>query len=199
LSPDGRGWVIQEEILSRRGLLFGSEQMSWRCLCGRSLGDSPNYKSVPSIADLHGGRYVIDGPYHPPGDDFNEFRLWLIDRDPLPDRDRSHRNNQFDQWYEMVEKYSRRSLAVDRDVLPALSGLASAMAKTHNCTYITGLWAEDLQVELAWYVEECKKRGLGIGCSTISQEALDIPSWSWASCRGKTVEFRGWQYNASHI
>jgi hypothetical protein len=35
-----RGWVLQEEILSSRGLDFGNE-LSWRCICHESSESRP--------------------------------------------------------------------------------------------------------------------------------------------------------------
>ena len=39
----------------------------------------------------------------------------------------------------MVGNFSHRELTYPADVLPALSGLASAMVKMHHCTYLAGL------------------------------------------------------------
>jgi Heterokaryon incompatibility protein (HET) len=47
-----RGWVLQEEILSTRALVFGSRQISWRCLCGEASEERPGYNSVQTVDDL---------------------------------------------------------------------------------------------------------------------------------------------------
>jgi hypothetical protein len=88
------------------------------------------------------------------------------------------------------ETHSRRSLTFATDVLRAVAGLASAMGKIHNCSYPSGLWKEDLQVGLAWYVEGGRRRSGSKHDVTDCQGALDIPSWSWAFRWGETIKFR---------
>jgi hypothetical protein len=101
-----RGWVLQEEIMSRRGLLFGSEQLSWRCLCGSSSEEQPQYNRVNSVKELgsdRNDRWLFNSPV---SNGFNAMRLWLIDPDPMPDRVRWQGNNHFDQWYKVVERHT---------------------------------------------------------------------------------------------
>ena len=38
-----RGWVLQEQLLSIRELIFGTAQMSWQCLCRSSTETNPWY------------------------------------------------------------------------------------------------------------------------------------------------------------
>jgi len=70
------------------------------------------------------------------------------------------------------------------------------MAKTHGSTYIAGLWKEDLQVGLIWYV---------VGIQSASKvdlqhnDRLQSPSWSWASHWGKIIGFRRWENNHNLI
>jgi hypothetical protein len=108
----------------------------------------PGYCSVQVIEELGAPQYNRWRNYSLGRDDFKELRLWLQKIDPMPDRVPWQRNNQFDQWYKMVTLYTLRSLMYVSDALLALSGLASAMAQTHGCTYLAGLWKEDLQIGL---------------------------------------------------
>jgi hypothetical protein len=175
----GRGWVLQEEVMSTRGLIFGP-QLSWRCMCAKSSEKIPDIERDKS------------------GDGWNLLRLWIQHQDPVPNRDPWQRGNQFDHWYSMVTKYSRRALTYSSDVLPALAGVASAMATTHNCTYIAGLWQEDLQVGLCWYVtgsSPLDREPLGKRTDPPPGSCPAMPSWSWISQWGKEIRFRGWENN----
>jgi hypothetical protein len=187
--------ALQEEILSTRALVFSCGQMSWRCLCGQASEKSPGYCSVQTIEELADLQYNKWRDYPSGSDGFNEIRLWLQQRDPMPDRVLWRRNNQYDRWYNMVTAYTLRSLKDATDILRALSGLASTMAQTHGCTYLAGLWKEDLQIGLAWYVQEhatdCMRQ------ATINPS--NLPTWSWASHCGKYIAFRGWKSEATHV
>lgn len=83
----------------------------------------------------------------------------------------------------MIQEYTRRSLTVPTDVLFALTGLATATANVQSppLTYTNGLWAEDIQRGLAWYVEE--------GESGVSDNTARVPSWSWASQWGSKIKY----------
>lgn len=47
----------------------------------------------------------------------------------------NHRN-----WYAMVEDYTNRDITVASDRLPALVGLAGAMALRFKDKYLAGIW-----------------------------------------------------------
>jgi Heterokaryon incompatibility protein (HET) len=194
-----RGWVLQEQILSTRGLVFGRWEMSWRCICVEASEKSPDYCSGQEIeevrtSDFH--QWQVS-PSH--NDGVHRLRLWFQEKDHMPKRAHRWRINQFDQWYSMVSHYTIRSLKYRCDVLPALSGLASAMAQTHGCTYVARLWKEGLQTGLAWYVQHHEYHLGQPSVANTDQESLHVPTWSWASCWGKNVAFRGWESNATHV
>jgi hypothetical protein len=109
----------------------------------------------------------------------------------MPDRVPWQRNNQFDQWYKMVTAYTILSLTYTSDVLSALSGLESAIAQTHGCTYLAGLWKEDLQIGLAWYVQwhDTDYLRQAIVRDT-DHESFNLPTWSWAFRWGNYIGFQ---------
>jgi hypothetical protein len=96
----------------------------------------------------------------------------------------------------MVSKYSTRTLTNPADVLPALQGLANAMARMHGDTYVSGLWMEDLNVGLAWSVVKNMEQVSPLeNVGSSEQESSRIPSWSWASRWGCWIEFEKWESN----
>jgi hypothetical protein len=50
----------------------------------------------------------------------------------------------YTRWLECADSYSRRSLTSERDKLPAISGLAAAVAATTEDIYLAGVWSSDL-------------------------------------------------------
>jgi hypothetical protein len=81
-------------------------------------------------------------------------------------------------WYIMVAEYTNRKLTFATDKLPALSGLASAVAEHDQGKYLAGIWWEDLAFGICW-----KKVSL-----LSKYDEYIAPSWSWASVEGP-IEF----------
>ncbi len=197
-----RGWVLQEEVLATRGLIFSSRELIWRCLCCWARESRPSCKgTVATLQELGSDQWGRWRDYSQGQDGFDLLRMWIMKADPVPDRTPWQRDIHFDHWYQMVTDFSTRKLTYPLDVLPALSGLASAMVEMHHCTYMAGLWGEDLHVGLAWYVvqeDHHHRRNSSANDSWESEQSVwvpDWPSWSWISQHGRKVSFRGWENN----
>ncbi len=103
-----------------------------------------------------------------------------------------------DEWYEIIEDYTARSLSYRSDVLPAISAIARAIGWQTGHRYLAGIWVEDLAFGLSWtsggdipepiwtedgLLEGAVKRPtsntpsnpFGIGLT------INLPSWSWAA------------------
>lgn len=81
-------------------------------------------------------------------------------------------------WVDVVVPYSRTSLSIESDRLPALSGIARRFGSFHGWTYLAGIWKEDINEQLMWvsnYADQLSK-------------PRAAPSWSWASVQS-TVYF----------
>jgi hypothetical protein len=75
-------------------------------------------------------------------------------------------------WYSIVEAYTKASLTVTSDKLPALSGIAKYFQPIFGDTYLAGIWRDHIQISLGWY---CTGRLLP------RPEEFRAPTWSWAS------------------
>lgn len=176
-----RGWVLQEEVLTSRSLLFG-KQMSWKCTTSEASETRP--LPLPRRNALREGLATSE----------DKLRLWLLAPTMMMSSPRKTRSrwNQYDAWYAIIEEYSLKELSFDADKLPALSGLAGLFHEAHDSTYAAGLWKEDLQLGLAWYVASNDSRPVKSG------EGRG-PSWSWASVGMARLRFRSWRANSSHM
>ena len=87
-------------------------------------------------------------------------------------------------WYAIVSLYSFRDLSHPEDKLPALSGLASRVARPGD-VYLAGLWQKTLERDLLWYVS---------GVSGVHRRSMPwiAPTWSWASMDGGIEYFSGY-------
>jgi hypothetical protein len=84
-------------------------------------------------------------------------------------------------WMRLVERYTRRSLTKQIDILPAVSGIAQAIARSTSDEYFGGLWESYLPRCLLWRSTWTIEHGLATHSRPIDYLA---PSWSWASIRG---------------
>ncbi|TPX10124.1 uncharacterized protein E0L32_001321 [Thyridium curvatum] len=75
-------------------------------------------------------------------------------------------------WTSLVKDYTKTDLSQPSDRLPALSGIASRIAKTCGWTYIAGIWLEDSSLQLMW---------TGFGDIRPRTTPRNLPSWSWAT------------------
>ena len=75
-----------------------------------------------------------------------------------------------DHWYFIVNEYVKRSLTMEQDRFPALSGIASQIQRRTGYQYKAGIWEEDFHVGLLW-----SSNGTGQ-----KRENIKCPSWTWA-------------------
>ncbi|KAI0538258.1 heterokaryon incompatibility protein-domain-containing protein [Xylaria digitata] len=176
-----RGWVLQEEVLSSRSLLFG-KQLSWQCTASEASETRPAPR--PRKTALTHGRATCE----------DKLKLWLYAPSKMGDAPRETwwRWNQYDAWYSVMEEYSIKNLSFAKDQLQALSGLADLFHQAHHATYLAGLWREDLQLGLAWYVASNEHR-------PVKDAGAQRPSWSWASVGMVRLKFRSWAAFSTHV
>jgi hypothetical protein len=125
-----RGWALQENLLSRRAILFGSGQIHWECRTAQS-SESQNVWFTGVSRELK-------------SDIEHKFASWKGLTFGQTDVSRT--------WQEIARKYMKRSLTFDRDILPAISGIARYFGGRTNYTYRAGLWLEDMHRLLLWRV-----------------------------------------------
>ncbi|KAI9924872.1 hypothetical protein ASPWEDRAFT_172166 [Aspergillus wentii DTO 134E9] len=153
-----RAWCLQERYLARRMLLYGADQLFWECR---------------TVSQAEDGDAVAHNPHHL--DRLCETAA--IERSIFGPRPLGDAKVNYRGWYEMVEEYMRRNITVQSDRLPALSGLANAMAQISKDTYMAGLWKKGLVEGLLWSGTSHEK-------PLQRASPTHAPSWSWASVEG---------------
>ncbi|KAH6974248.1 heterokaryon incompatibility protein-domain-containing protein [Ilyonectria sp. MPI-CAGE-AT-0026] len=163
----GRAWCLQERYLPKRALQYGSHQMFWECERIRASEDgdavTQNGDYLKSLSDTGAAKESV---FH------------REDRKPYSE----NTNVKWVDWYQMLEDYTSRGITASTDKLPAVSGLASAIAKANGAEgYMAGIWQTGLLEGLVW-------------CRKAPEQMFDksdeyvAPSWSWASVQG-AVQF----------
>ncbi len=166
-----RAWCLQERSLPRRALQYASHQIFWECERMRASEDGD------AVLQAAGG-----GPLNrlckTAGSATSVFARGQ-DREPGGGRERGV---SWADWYAMVEDYTARGITKQTDRLPALAGLAQAVARETGSEYLAGLWRSGLLEGLVW----CRSREAGPGLAATTEYVA--PSWSWASVSG-AVQF----------
>ena len=163
-----RAWCLQERYLPMRALQYGSHQMFWECekMKASEEGDvvGQNATYLKNLCANGTARHSV----------FKRGENTSTASESV--------DAKWSEWYHMVESYSSRDITSPEDRLPAVAGLAKAVASvTGERDYMAGLWKTGLLEGLIWHRKDSKTT-LRVPASYIA------PSWSWASVQG-TVRF----------
>jgi hypothetical protein len=162
-----RAWTTQEGILPHRVLHFGLHEIIWDCdtSCACECGD-------PRVHRLWKNEQRSDQV-----DQSGDTSMHIINV-----LSRLSEDGKYRLWEEVIENYSSRSLTVQSDKLPAVSGLARIFRAYMDIPfddYLAGMWRSTLPAGLLWSVP---MRVVG---QHSRPQAWRAPSWSWASIDGE--------------
>ncbi|PMD66958.1 HET-domain-containing protein [Hyaloscypha bicolor E] len=139
-----RAWCYQERLLSSRMLHFTKRELWWEC---RNKHDCV----CGNISNHYGTRMML----------LEKPRLYEYMAHPRI-------------WRQIVETYSDLNMTLEKDKLPALSGLAQRVQNLRKDDYLAGLWSQTLVDDLCWRASSCEGR----------PREWRAPSWSWAAVNG---------------
>ena len=176
----GRAWVLQEQLLSPRMLIFDGEQIKWECLTMHGTESSPTSGTT---------RHSLDHKYIRSGimDDYEYFDH--IDAVDEPYKDSAFWARMKHQyWCYIVMDYTHRGMTKMTDRLVALAGIGQALSRHTRSKYVAGLWSEHLAIGLLWYIAHNEKFQMSAVTNfdierneKIRHQEHLAPSWSWAS------------------
>ena len=183
-----RGWTLQESFLAQRTLSYGTQQMVWECQCLKT-----SESGRPVLPDeRHRDKAFVQSIIS------NEFSMWArtklalarlslnylpVHLRAVPEQWEERYEAHYSRWYEIVVDYTGRSLTVQTDILPALSGLAAAFQKLLRDEYCAGLWRNNIIRGLCWNRIGPPKRTK----DELEGKDCSLPSWSWASVVGGRI------------
>ncbi|EAU31017.1 predicted protein [Aspergillus terreus NIH2624] len=177
-----RAWIFQEFLLARRLLIFTPHGPLWICQ------QNPDSSSDFSVTD-HEQNWL-----------WRKYRdarqaLCELSQPPPPPPER-HPTAFYPQrliWSKLVSTYAPLLLTYARDKLSAIAGIAREFHSCTGETYVAGLWATDLLLQLGWWRDELhhkQHRVLDAEMQIVPLQAdVDghVPSWSWASLPGNVA------------
>lgn len=178
-----RGWVFQEQLLSRANLHFGDDEVLFECRemrASESLGSDEDYEEswgrplpffkehLPIPAVMEGGS-VSSTETSGSGGGCSVFTR--------------HNFSKHFLWHGLLRQYTKRQLTRSEDRLVALSGVAQYFKASfwNNDFYIAGLWRSRLITEMLWQMTESTPREDWVE----QRKRRHNLTFSWASVGGE--------------
>lgn len=173
---DNRAWILQEQLLSPRLLIFGSERIWWSCFTSSCADGGQNDLRATRIGKI---RHLFSTPAMTQ----NALETNVILRDA--------------RWEAIVEEYTQRKRTMPDDMLPAISGIAEDYQHNAEFIYLAGLWKHSFPHNLLWFNLKSQERANNRTISLCKRPSkYRAPTWSWASIDDPVKFTRREQFNA---
>ena len=166
-----RAWCFQERLLASRCLVFCDDEVVWECRsccqceCGGQKGSASEPKS--SVGMTRYQQMLLPFAEHDPFQIDGNLKYFAATEEA------------YSFWETAVENYSARALTFKTDRLPAISAVASIVAKATGDRYLAGLWRDNLLAGLGWAANTDRKHR-----NPRPYQEYVAPTWSWASLPG---------------
>ncbi|KAI5927180.1 heterokaryon incompatibility protein-domain-containing protein [Camillea tinctor] len=177
---DQRAWCFQESVLSRRMIIYGEQQLSFRC----------RQCIVYEDGDFHIYRWGASGRYD-------------LSYDALLDPNLTT-STVLKRWYELSHQYATRDLFDPTDNFATLAGIAFRFQKALKCRYLAGLWEDDMIRGLLWrsrriiggpHTSSALRKPIGVSGASKGGPVVRAPSWSWLALLGPIWPATGRTYD----
>lgn len=167
---ESRGWVFQEQLLSRANLHFCDHEVLFECLemrASESLGSNLDYE----VHWRYDHRFFKE---HLPTSSSDESSVSSSNYEEYYD--------DYQRWHDLLSKYTARQLTIPDDRLIALSGVAQYFKTIfpHGDCYLAGLWWSRIHTEMLWQLKEATSRE-----NWEERKARRHLTFSWASVQGE--------------
>lgn len=189
-----RGWTFQEQVLSKRSLVFLDATAFWDC-----------QSTVWWSESLISSRMTHAGGIDASGDNAHEssrqalmepvsekHSIWStgLDATRVHDADRQLSQDlatltmpDFRLYMELICRYNHRNLTYAQDAMPAISGVLDSFTQGFPGGFISGLPAVFLDSSLLWQPRYKAKRRTAVPSVQNIAAPSALPSWSWAGWR----------------
>ncbi|CAF3458153.1 unnamed protein product [Fusarium graminearum] len=168
-----RGWTYQEYMLSQRRLIFGNQQIHWKCSCAEW------HEDLPTLQEEQRGKSV-----RPKSLGFPNIKRGLSD---------------IREFGILINEYNARQLKYPEDAYPAADGLLNYLGKlAFPGGFLFGLPRIYFGIALMWSIEfgmanPSRPQRPGLARRMPSERSHSIlpnthlPSWSWVGWSGYGV------------
>ncbi|KAI1737170.1 HET-domain-containing protein [Xylaria scruposa] len=150
----GRGWTLQEQLLSPRIVYCMGNDVHWQCQTCFRTQTGLEFNAAEAFA----------------------FNLQILAPFANPTVE-EYRQSYANIWYRIVINYGKRLFTYKTDRVPAIAGIMKHMASVLNDTPILGLWKRTFGRDLAWIAPSG-------GTRHEIAERMGLPSWTWLGFQG---------------
>ncbi|KAL5373840.1 hypothetical protein DPSP01_012375 [Paraphaeosphaeria sporulosa] len=171
----GRSWVLQEQLLSPRMLIFDGPQIRWECNTSHGSERTP----LGGISRHIGHSKVLRAGI------FNNEEFFSI---PDIASTENAARYQLQYWMSTVMDYTHRGMTKVSDRLVAIEGIAQALSRHTKKKYYAGIWEQDLWLGLLWSIAHENEFSGDVPDAfslehnpRVRHENAIAPSWSWVS------------------
>lgn len=150
-----RGWTFQEQMFSRRLVIFFQGQLIWKCkksLCQEAFSNEVVFEAREQ-------RSSVDSLQSPGWPDCDLFRR-------------------------LVENYSKRTLSFPCDSISAFSGVLTTLRNSFPGGFLFGLPESYFDVALLWQPGVPVRDRYHLA-KAVGKPVEPLPSWSWCRWQGK--------------
>lgn len=131
-----RGWVYQEQILSRRYVHFCAKEIVWDCRSQTLCQCESNFENTHwDLFRTNSSRSIMR----------NNVKDGSITK-------------QRELWYDNLMSMMELEFTYLSDRLPAMAGVVSQFAELFNTRYLAGLWEATFIIDSCWFMDEFSRR-----------------------------------------
>ena len=128
-----RAWTFQEDVLSRRRLIFTDEQVWWRCSCANWCEQSQ--LETPDAIGFLSSDQMIEPSFE---ERFSKLRP--------------------NDYFDIVSGYAQRELSYPSDAFNAFKGILSVLTDYSNEQFFWGFAISSFEQQLHWWAGKVKAR-----------------------------------------
>ena len=158
-----RAWTYQEQLLSRRFLVFFDNQVVWQCPSTVECEDTLASNKVGVYERL---QYLSSSRTYHNVPEIPEVKLGFL------------RPHTFQRYADVVAEYTGRQLTFPEDILQAFSGMSKIFMLDLNSEMVEGLPLSFLDAALLWQPRHQLYRRKG---------SDSFASWAWAGWEGNVA------------
>jgi hypothetical protein len=168
---NSRGRTMQEQVLSRRAIIFTDEQVCWVCNGAIFCEESHLEISETRFSRFHTPAWEMTLQ--------RTFRNISESQDP--------RERFWAQYQDFVARFTKRNFSYDGDVHDGFSAILRALAEMSSESFIWGLPRSRLELGLSWttFTGQHRRETLSTLPMTQMNVRVPFPSWSWMGWIGE--------------
>lgn len=195
-----RAWTMQEHLLSKRILAFGSTGMRWSCLGGEWFGSHSHSVFTNDAERLDSNSWMacrlktptMTPPWGEEPVDEEFLRILSMEWKFMQalGSEAGHAVSAEEEWDRLRCAFSLRNITKAEDKLPAFSAVAKQFfvrfgnegnGSLHP-SYVAGHWMSQLPADLLWSSKHGQQRYFGeVYSGEVEPSHESIPTWSWIS------------------